>query len=456
MLISSKVALSISLAVAVIGVTATAVTVDRQRTERRREFTSKSLEAVELLALTVAPSVAEHRHNEVQDALDNIANFPDRFRDVRLLEVIGEDGRVIASLDPTRFNEPAAFAEGDLKQPEAAARFEPTALRVVVPLVVTHRLGVLRATFDVAALDLSVQRQQSQAALTVLATSLLLGVTLHLMHGRLVARRLVRLADSAHKLGAGSLKERAVAEGDDEIAALGRSFNEMASALERHTEELEHLVAERTAELEAANARLAALATTDQLTGLHNRRYFDEHGGRAVDVATRSGRPLSLAIVDTDRFKSVNDRFGHPAGDEILKDVARVLRESARKSDLVARIGGEEYAILMPETDAAGALVVAERMRAALEASKHPTVPELKDEKITASFGVATLGEGRERLEELTAGADAALYASKTSGRNRVTLASPPTAPATPAAPAAPATPVAPPDPATEREEVRS
>jgi diguanylate cyclase (GGDEF)-like protein len=425
MLISSKVAISISLAVALVGAASTAVTVEHQKTEQRREFTAKSLEAVELLALTVAASVAEHRHNEVQDALDNIANFPDRFRDVRLLEVIGEDGRVIASLDPTRFNEPAVAADADLKQLEAAARFEPTALRVVVPLVVTHRLGVLRATFDVASLDLSVQRQQQQAALSVLATSLLLGVSLHLLHGRLVARRLVRLADSAHKFGAGSMRERAAVDGNDEIGALGRSFNEMASALERHTEELEQLVAERTSELEQANAQLAALATTDQLTGLHNRRYFDDHGRRAVDVAQRSGRPLSLAIVDTDRFKSVNDRFGHPAGDEILKDVARVLRESARKSDLVARIGGEEYAILMPETDAAGALVVAERMRAALEDSKHPTVPELKDEKITASFGVATLGEGRERLEDLTAGADAALYVSKTTGRNRVSLAAP-------------------------------
>ena len=361
MLISSKVALSISVAVALIGATATVVAVDRQKTERRAEFTGKSLEAVELLALTVATPVAEHRHAEVQDALDNIANFPDRFHDVRSLEVIGEDGRLIASLDPTRFNELASDADADLKQPEASTLFEAHTLRVVAPLVLSHRLGVLRASFDTGSLDRSVQRQQSNAALLVVVTIALLGVSLHLLHRRLVAARLERLARAADTLGQGSMQVRADADGDDEIAGLGRSFNTMADALKRYTDNLEGIITERTAELEAANARLAALATTDPMTGLRNRRHFDEFARQAFEVAARNARPLSLVMVDTDRFKSINDRFGHPAGDEILKDVARVMLATARKSDLCARIGGEEFVVLMPETGGPEAVVAAER-----------------------------------------------------------------------------------------------
>jgi diguanylate cyclase (GGDEF)-like protein len=422
MLISSKVALSISIAVAVVGATATAIAVNRQGSERRSEFQSKSLEAIELLALTVAPSVAEHRHHEVQGVLDNIANFPDRFHDVQQLEVIGEDGRVIASLDPTRFNEVALEASGDLRQRESLARFGPHGLFVAVPLQVTHWLGVVRASFDIKPLEQATLGQQRRAALLVVGTIVVLGVALYLVHRRLVASRLGRLADAAHALGKGSMDVRAEASGDDEIAALGSSFNDMAGALKRYTDDLEHIIAERTEELEAANRRLEALATVDPLTGLFNRRYFDEQSRRALEVASRSGRPLSLVLVDVDRFKSINDRFGHPAGDEVLKDIAALLLKSARKADLCARLGGEELAVLMPETTLEAAAEAAERMRHALERSTHATVPELR-EPVTASFGVATRSELRQRLEDLVTAADDALYRSKTGGRNRVTVA---------------------------------
>ncbi len=108
-------------------------------------------------------------------------------------------------------------------------------------------------------------------------------------------------------------------------------------------------------------------------------------------MARRNNRPLSLVLIDTDRFKSINDRFGHPIGDVILRDVARVLSDNARKADIVARIGGEEFVVLMPEATEELAAQAAERMRQALEASPHPDAPELGDEPVTASFGVASL-----------------------------------------------------------------
>jgi diguanylate cyclase (GGDEF)-like protein len=219
------------------------------------------------------------------------------------------------------------------------------------------------------------------------------------------------------------MEVRADADGSDEIAGLGRSFNTMADALKKYTDDLEGVIAERTSELEAANARLAALATTDPMTGLRNRRHFDEFARQAFEVATRNARPLSLVMVDTDHFKSINDRFGHPAGDEVLKDVARVMLATARKSDLCARIGGEEFVVLMPETGGQDAVAAAERIRIALAASAHPTVPELGAEPVTASFGVATRDGATGSVEDLVAAADAALYAAKSGGRNRVALA---------------------------------
>jgi diguanylate cyclase (GGDEF)-like protein len=424
-LISSKVALTISLVVAVAGAAATGVALSRQESERRDEFRRASIEALELLALAVAPAMAEGRHDRAQAVLDNIANFPEGYPDVRGLEVLDREGRVVADLDPRRYNLVLADADlaGDLALGAPDAR--PGAdgeLRVAVPLRGTHALGVMRARLSGERLAASIARQQRAATLFVVATMLLVGLALHFLHRRLVGGRLGQLARTAASFGRGRLDERAPAKGDDEIAELGGAFNAMAGAIKAYTEDLEHIIAERTDELEKANRRLEQLATTDALTGLCNRHHFDECARRAIEVARRNDRPLSVVLVDTDRFKSINDRFGHAVGDAVLQDLACVLLDNARKADLVARIGGEEFAIIMPETGLETAGHAAERMRAALEHSVHPAVPALGGEPVTASFGVAALESDRDRLEDLLRAADLAMYQSKSGGRNRVTL----------------------------------
>ncbi len=174
-------------------------------------------------------------------------------------------------------------------------------------------------------------------------------------------------------------------------------------------------------QLEAANARLAELAATDPLTGLQNRRAFMKELERHLLLASRIGRSVSLLMADIDRFKGYNDAFGHPAGDTILKTVASILRETARRSDFVARHGGEEFAIGLPDTDREGAVTLAERFRAAIEAHTWSR------RDITMSFGAATVVPDREGegvtpvLEALIERADRALYRSKEAGRNRVT-----------------------------------
>ncbi len=163
------------------------------------------------------------------------------------------------------------------------------------------------------------------------------------------------------------------------------------------------------------NVRLSELATIDELTQLKNRRRFNEDLEHHVTLSIRGGMPLSLIILDVDRFKQYNDTFGHPAGDEVLRGVSASLRACVREHDLVARFGGEEFVVLLPSTDADTALVVAERIRAAIAARTWPFGT------VSASLGVATAhSERAESLASLVDQADQALYRAKRAGRDRV------------------------------------
>ena len=176
-------------------------------------------------------------------------------------------------------------------------------------------------------------------------------------------------------------------------------------------------VRETNQKLEEANRKLAELATTDGLTGVHNRRVFDERLAMETERATRYTLPLSLVLLDVDHFKQYNDTYGHQAGDDVLKAVAQTLQANVREADLVARYGGEEFVLVLPHTDAKAALIVAERCRAALET--HSWAARL----VTASFGIATLHTALTTGLEMVAAADRALYHSKKNGRNRLTHA---------------------------------
>jgi diguanylate cyclase (GGDEF)-like protein len=159
-------------------------------------------------------------------------------------------------------------------------------------------------------------------------------------------------------------------------------------------------------------------ARTDQLTGLANRRHFDEQLGRMLGEADRYGHPVSLIMADIDHFKKVNDTFGHDAGDLVLKRVAATLQEGVRTVDVCARFGGEEIALLLPQTDLAGATDVAERLRAAIE--RRVTNYKGSEIRVTASFGVSTYGETVRSRDAFFLSADRSLYQAKAEGRNRV------------------------------------
>jgi len=167
-------------------------------------------------------------------------------------------------------------------------------------------------------------------------------------------------------------------------------------------------------ELENALSRVEAESRSDALTGLNNRRAFNPKLEEEFDRARRYGSPLSILMLDVDKFKRFNDSFGHGSGDEVLQTVARLLAEKARVSDFVARLGGEEFAVLLPNTGAEGAFILAERIRRTMETTSW----QLRS--VTASIGIATFDSSSKSGAELLDQADKALYEAKERGRNRV------------------------------------
>ncbi|KJR41705.1 response regulator receiver domain-containing protein [Candidatus Magnetoovum chiemensis] len=191
-----------------------------------------------------------------------------------------------------------------------------------------------------------------------------------------------------------------------------------SEALEHSKEELEIKVRHRTAELEQAKNIAEMLACTDPLTELNNRRAFYERGGDEVTRIKRYKHPLSVIMFDIDKFKSINDTYGHAVGDEVIRNLALLITVNTRKCDIAGRLGGEEFALILTETQLEAALFVAEDLRAKVEA--FPVTVDGVKIRFTSSFGAAEFKASDRTLDGLLARADKALYRAKGLGRNRV------------------------------------
>ncbi|WP_119157490.1 sensor domain-containing diguanylate cyclase [Caldimonas tepidiphila] len=248
-----------------------------------------------------------------------------------------------------------------------------------------------------------------------------------------VSRPLRDIARAAQRIEAGERDTGIPVDArSTELQHLGRALQAMTCTLvaqrqelEAANRELEQRVRQRTEALERANAELERLARRDPLTGLGNRRVADEALAQALMLFRRHGRPASIALVDVDHFKQVNDSRGHAVGDRVLVAVAALIEGHCRASDLVARIGGEEFLVLMPETAAAGGMAAAEKIRQAVAQARLPELPA-----VTVSVGLASLEDGTADADALLRAADEALYAAKRAGRNRVVHAGDTLAPA--------------------------
>jgi diguanylate cyclase (GGDEF)-like protein len=162
------------------------------------------------------------------------------------------------------------------------------------------------------------------------------------------------------------------------------------------------------------HAQVTELSLRDPLTGIHNRRYFDLFLNNEVNRSRRIGNGMSVIILDIDHFKKYNDTYGHPAGDKVIQNVAICISEGRRNADVSARIGGEEFALILPETQVEGALIVAEKIKEAIRTS-----PDFEN-PITVSMGISVLTKKGTQADELIREADIALYEAKHTGRNRI------------------------------------
>ncbi len=236
----------------------------------------------------------------------------------------------------------------------------------------------------------------------------------------------VELADRVAVLVACGVRALVLRDHGAELAAAVEAVAEGTSLLSAHVtrpilDEVARLYDReklRNQELQELVRQLQALSVTDWLTGLKNHGYFFERLSEELDRALRHRRPLALLLADLDDFKQVNDSRGHAAGDRVLQAVGEVMMDALRSADIVCRLGGEEFGILLPETDGPGAFLVAERIREGVAARTVPGVG-----KVTISFGIASVPEHAVERDELVESADRALYLAKREGKNRTRLA---------------------------------
>ncbi|MFO1321691.1 MAG: sensor domain-containing diguanylate cyclase [Burkholderiales bacterium] len=205
---------------------------------------------------------------------------------------------------------------------------------------------------------------------------------------------------------------------NDELSDTLADLRASQALVQARNRELE----ESKVQIEIKNRELERLANYDPLTGVMNRRAFMARANAIFDAARRDGTYVAAIMTDIDKFKSVNDTYGHAVGDEVIQQVARVLGMGLRTQDLLARYGGEEFVILLPGMDPRQALIVADRLRQRIETQAGPGVRSQPGMRVTSSFGVSELSFGAVTLPQMIEEADQALYASKQAGRNFATL----------------------------------
>lgn len=252
--------------------------------------------------------------------------------------------------------------------------------------------------------SLNIQKLSSTIPFLIVAllgTAIAMVIIISIRLNRSILRPITELREGAEQFSKGNLEYRITRHSDDELGQLSITFNNMANILMD------------------SQKRLEELSITDELTGLWNKREFNNQLDREFARAERTSRPCSLVFIDIDHFKKVNDDYGHAAGDVVLQTISLLIRKGLRPVDIASRYGGEEIVLILPETEKQKALQIAERIRKDIE-EYEIELPTNKKIKITASFGVANYREDGETQQEILDKADKAMYLAKKSGRNQV------------------------------------
>lgn len=394
--------------------------VRREQRESMEDFRLRNEKVLQSIGVTVAVNIAQNDMSGLDTLIAQLSESM-RERDLIELSVLDDQGRVLAHSEPERYNSIAtdAFSQTATQVDGITWERDGDSFRISVPAVSGIRWGTVTARYSLERLAAKLERTQLRLAVTSALLFLVLGAILFLGLDRLVVRPVRTLQQAVRRMGEGHLSTRVPQLRGSELGELTNTINRMASALQHERENLERSVAERTKELQDANARLERLAVTDGLTGVFNHRRFQEQLQAELIRSERHKRPMGVLMVDVDFFKRVNDAMGHPAGDELLRRLAEVLGEDLRQTDMIARYGGEEFAVVLPETTKSEAMQVAERMRIAVEEKINDGKTPWPS-KITVSIGVATFPEDGKTAEQVLVAADQSMYVAKRQGRNRV------------------------------------
>jgi diguanylate cyclase (GGDEF)-like protein len=330
------------------------------------------------------------------------------------VHLVNREGRIIASSAPTGApalgaRVPAAAVKALGANADSIANYASVQGR---PVIGTMRsvsaLGwAVVAEITRAEAYARVSRQRTITLAMLVALVVIIGLAAYVL-ALTVVRPLERLSAGATQVGSGDFKVSVPVLDYGEVGYLTRTFNTMVAHLRQGREELA-----------AINVTLETLSVTDGLTGLYNHKHFQETVGNELARAQRHKHPLSILMIDVDNFKHYNDSFGHQVGDKLLTEIAALLKGAIRSIDYAARYGGDEFVLLLHETDATDAMQLAERLRKSVAAATF----EPGHHKVTVSIGVASYPEHGEKPQAIIESADAVLYEAKRRGRNQSVMA---------------------------------
>lgn len=327
-------------------------------------------------------------------------------RDITYVVIRDSDGQAIFVHDRATTNEAKSASRmpsarqmlGSIRRIARPGGEDFNAIRVPA-MVRPNEKGSISVGFSSASIDAAIEQSQNRL-LATFAAALLVGLLGAISLARAITRPLRDLIGAAGKVEQGNLDVVIPVSSKDELGLLAGGFNRMVIALRE------------------SHDKLVERANTDSLTNLYNHRHFQERLSVELSRAERFGRPVSVIMLDIDNFKTLNDTHGHPVGDIVLKDVARILSAEVRDIDVVARYGGEEFALVLPETALEEAQIAAERVRLAVQ--RHCfTGGDGETISVTISLGVAQYPIHSVEREGLIMAADLAMYQAKSMGRNR-------------------------------------
>ncbi|WP_455756189.1 diguanylate cyclase [Sulfurimonas sp.] len=313
--------------------------------------------------------------------------------------------------------------------------FEETQTHIIVstPIILSSKWGNLNIVYSLKELNDEIESAQKDiqkfiderirdAVVSAIIFSLFFGVLSYAL-AVTITKPILLLTKRADQIANGKLEESEEIlhiNSNDEVGILTKSFMQMSQKLQKSYTELKTLNETLEKKVEERTHELKLLAVTDPLTQLYNRRYFTSASNDVLSIAKRKQENLSLIIIDIDKFKNINDAYGHKVGDDALVEFANILKNTQRKSDITCRFGGEEFVILLPETDIEGATKVAQKLRK--ETEKFSIIFESNQSvKFTISLGVSSVDlENEVNIESALKRADDALYEAKNEGRNCV------------------------------------